>query len=275
MIYLFALLGLVCFYLILVNKRPKTSFYRLEDKNLPKAFDGLRILQVSDFHNSIYGRDQVHIMKAIEKEDFDLIFITGDLVDRRRLDLEVALDFIDRIRGLAPIFYANGNHELGIGENYDLLKKGLRSRGVIVLENDIYSWEKEGQTIDIVGLVDPRVYRGKKKDRRVDEDKRIAGFIEDLDLKNYSLVLAHRPEKFLVYVDQGLNIVFTGHAHGGQARFFKLAGYSPDQGILPSYTRGVWGQGQSQMVISRGLGNSRFPLRIFNRSELVLVEIRR
>ena len=269
-----ALAGLLL-YLIGVNKRPRTSFYRIKDQDLPQAFDGLKILQISDFHNELYGPNQAHIKKEIDRLDFDMIFITGDFVDRRKLDIKQALDFIDMIAIRGPIFYVNGNHERGIGKNYQVLKKGLEKRGVIVLENQVYSWEKNGARLDIAGLIDPREYVGTKKDKSLDEDGKVDGFIKGLDLKNYCLMLAHRPEKFEVYVANNIDLIFTGHAHGGQARFLGLAGYAPDQGVFPSYSKGIYRKKKSQMVVSRGLGNSRVPLRVFNRPELLVIEINR
>jgi predicted MPP superfamily phosphohydrolase len=89
------------------------------------------------------------------------------------------------------------------------------------------------------------------------------------------ILLAHEPQYLPDYAAAGVDLVFTGHAHGGQWRipFTHQGLYAPDQGLLPDMTEGVFTEGGTSMVVSRGLGNSAFPLRAFNRPELIVMRL--
>ncbi|SHJ81138.1 hypothetical protein SAMN05444401_3943 [Clostridium amylolyticum] len=92
---------------------------------------------------------------------------------------------------------------------------------------------------------------------------------------HFTLLLSHRPEQIETYAQCGIDLVFSGHAHGGQMRipFTGQGGFAPNQGKFPKYTSGIHMLGDTALVISRGLGNSSFPFRVFNRPEIVLVEL--
>ena len=91
-----------------------------------------------------------------------------------------------------------------------------------------------------------------------------------------TLLMAHRPDQIGLYSRFPIDLVFTGHAHGGQIRLPFVKGlYAPHQGILPKYTEGVHTKNGTSVVISRGLGNSRFPFRVFNHPEIVIVDLER
>ena len=161
---------------------------------------------------------------------------------------------------LAPVYYVTGNHEIATGK-VDEIKSSLSQLGVTVLSNEVETLSIEGQTIEVFGIDDPlngtRIADALAKHPRTDLPR---------------LTLSHRPEVFEEYVRSEQSLVFSGHAHGGQIRIPGLGGLiAPGQGFFPQYTAGVYEEGETQMVVSRGLGNSLFPVRIFNRPEVVTV----
>lgn len=243
--------------------------YTLTCSKLPEAFEHYRIVQVSDLHNTAFGKDNQTLLKKIQEAKPDMIVITGDLIDSRRTNLEIALAFAACAVEIAPCYYVAGNHESRI-DAFPELREGLEELGVQILANEWLSIEKDGQYIQIAGIFDPKFYAQEVKPEVV--QKLLA---KALPPDGYTILLAHRPEYFDVYAEQGVDLVFCGHAHGGQMRLPIVGGlYAPGQGVLPTYDAGVFQQNNTTMVVSRGLGNSLFPLRVNNRPELVVMELR-
>lgn len=243
-----------------------TTEYRLSSPALPDAFSGLRIVQVSDLHNAEFGAGNERLLLAVKEAAPDLIFLTGDLLDSRRTDAGVALDFVREAVKLAPVYYTVGNHEGRIPEVYEPFEAQLRELGVHVLRNEAVPLERDGQRLYIAGIDDPEFFASQ-------ED-----FLETLntlcDDEDYTLLLSHRPELFADYCGAGAELVFSGHAHGGQFRLPFVGGlYAPHQGVFPEYDAGVFSAEDTHLIVSRGLGNSIFPFRLFNRPEVVVAEL--
>ena len=245
---------------------------------IPAEFDGYTIVQVSDLHNKEFGRGQRRIVSKIVEQNPDIIVITGDMIDSRNTDVETALDFAQKAVGVAPCYYVPGNHENRIPEAYEQLKAGLKECGVTILENEAADLEQNGTAITLMGVLDPIFNVGKTDEAgNILEDERTVMEVqlENLDsLNRFTILLSHRPEMLDVYAEAGLDLVFTGHAHGGQWRLPGLGGIiAPGQGFFPEYTEGSHTEGDTTMYVSRGLGNSLMPIRIFNRPEIVVVEL--
>lgn len=245
---------------------------------IPAEFDGYTIVQVSDLHNKEFGDGQRRILSKIAEEDPDLIVITGDMIDSRNTDVGVALEFARQAVELAPCYYVPGNHENRIPEAYEELKTGLRECGVTILENEAAELKLDDKSITLMGVLDPIFNVGKTDEEgNILEDERtvMEAQLENLDsLNRFTILLSHRPEMLDVYEAAGVDLVFTGHAHGGQWRLPGIGGLiAPGQGFFPEYTEGSHTEGDTTMYVSRGLGNSLMPIRIFNRPELVVVEL--
>ncbi|MDN7227675.1 metallophosphoesterase [Planococcus sp. N064] len=250
------------------NKWIVTTEYSVASKELPAAFDGKKIVQISDLHNAEFGKKQSSLIEKVEAEKPDAIFVTGDLIDSDRYDLEVSLDLVDALVEMTEVYFVIGNHEVSVNK-LEEITAALKERGVIVLMNDSLQWELDGESLQIAGINDPLM------DVNLTEEEFTLGALDEADLKDeFTLLLAHRPEMFNTYVDEGVDVVFSGHAHGGQIRMPGLGGLiAPGQGWFPAMTEGVFEKGGTQLVLSRGLGNSGFPLRIFNRPEIVSVTL--
>lgn len=243
-----------------------TSKINYKNTRLPKAFNNYKIVHLSDLHNKSFGKNQSQLLNKISQQDPDIIVITGDLVDRRRYKLEPALDLIKGAVKIAPVYYVAGNHESHKGI-YKEVKVNLEALKVTVLENKAVSIGKGEEKIDIVGLLDADFY----KDEEVTFLNHLNSFF---NRDNFTILLSHKPNYFKDYSEAGIDLVFSGHAHGGQIRLPFIGGLvGPDQGLFPKYTSGIYTKNQTSMVVSRGLGNSLFPLRLFNKPEIVLITL--
>lgn len=268
-ILLLLLTGLILaagLWLLWDNLRIVTTCYLVEDSRIPTAFHGYRIAQISDLHNAEFGEDNSRLLQALADGEPDIIVITGDLVDRHHGDMEVAIDFAARAAELAPVYYVAGNHEADIGADYAVLKAALQEVGVCVLENEVVTLEKDGETLLLAGL----------RDYYFEEDWSVFGeYLEQFSQdEGFTVLLCHRPEYFRRYATLGYELVLCGHAHGGQVRLPWIGGVlAPDQGFWPPYDAGIFQKDGTRMIVSRGLGNSLFPIRFNNPPELVIAEL--
>lgn len=233
--------------------------------DVPKSFDGYKILQVADLQNKVFGKNQEPLLNKIEQSCPDIIVLTGDLLDRNRTDVDAAMDFIRQITQMAPVYFVTGNHEHQSGE-WETLSDQLVEEGVTILNNGKSIIERNGETITLLGLADKKVNQYYDKMLHI----LMAGQEE-----SFNILLSHRPELFETYVKENIDLAFTGHAHGGQIRipFLHQGIFAPHQGFFPKYTEGMYEKDGTVMVVSRGLGNSSFPFRIFNRPELIEVTL--
>jgi len=271
-IILFILSGLVAF-LVWQNNDVVITRHNYINKKLPNGFSGFKILHISDFHNKNFHGRLTNKIKLISPE---IIVITGDLIDRRKTNLKIATEFVKEIVKIAPIYYVSGNHEQ-LSEHYKELKEELNNLHVINMDNSNTKINKEGSEIGMVGIADSAINLNQKTYLFENSGSYIRSTLENLteDLKtDFNILLSHRPEQFNIYKEFNIDLVFSGHAHGGQIRIPFLGGLlSPNQGFFPKYSEGMHKEGKTTMVVSRGLGNSLFPFRIFNRPELVVVSL--
>ena len=254
------------------NTALMVSTVAISSSRIPPAFSGFRIAQVSDLHNAELGKDNSTLLRMLSESGPDIIVITGDLVDSAHTDIDTALSFAKEAVQIAPVYYVTGNHEARLTE-YGRLRTGLETAGVTVLEDKTVWLERDGGKIMLIGLSDPDFT---VKGDMFGEAPSMAGTkLESLagSEGSYTILLSHRPELFETYADCGIGLVLSGHAHGGQ--FLPLIGglIAPNQGLFPKFDAGLYTDGSTNMVVSRGIGNSIIPFRFNNRPEIVLVEL--
>ena len=189
----------------------------ISSSRIPSSFSGFRIAQVSDLHNAEFGENNVRLLKMLSESMPDIIVITGDLVDAQHTEIDVALDFVKEAIQIAPVYYVTGNHEAGLSE-YNELQSGVEMFGAIVLADKAIQLERDGAEITLIGLSDPNFTI--RDDIFGEVPAMITTKLEGLmDTENgYNILLSHRPELFETYVRCGVDLVFSGHAHGGQFR---------------------------------------------------------
>jgi predicted MPP superfamily phosphohydrolase len=255
------------------NSALEMNTYTILSNRLPEAFDGYRIAHISDLHNAEMGNKNENLILMLKEAQPDIIAITGDIIDSRNTNIEIALQFTEEAIKIAPCYYVTGNHEARIFE-YDELKKGLTELGVVVLEDEYLEIKQFGETITLLGVNDPNfqidylfgdsasVMRNKLQELTDEKD-------------TYTVLLSHRPELFDVYTENKVDLVLSGHAHGGQFRFPFVGGLvAPNQGLFPKYDAGLYTDENTSMIVSRGIGNSILPFRFNNRPEVILIELK-
>ena len=247
------------------------THYCISSDRLPNAFDQYKIAIVSDFHNARFGNDNEPLIELVRKEKPNIIAITGDLVDSSRTDIETAVSMVKRLVEIAPCYYVTGNHEGWLGDRYQELYTALTEAGVYVFHDNVSTLEKDGETIQIAGLNDPDFYDKESPAARSD----LSVKLKSIDLtEDYCILLSHRPESFNAYAHKGIDLVLSGHAHGGQFRLPFIGGLvAPNQGLFPKYDAGLYIEDRTNMIVSRGIGNSIIPVRFNTRPELVIVEL--
>lgn len=268
----------VLFLLILFywgNNGIKITSITYPSKKVPEDFDGYRVVQISDLHNKSFGKRQNKLLEKIKEVRPDIIVVTGDLIDSNHANLQVAMDFVFGAVKLAPVYYVTGNHEAWFG-NYQKLQEKLVDVGVIILNNKKIEIIKGDSAIDLYGVPDPDF--NLEGDATYDNRFIIGKQLDDLgvgDSRRMKILLSHRPELMDVYEEKNIDLVFSGHAHGGQFRLPFMGGLvAPNQGFFPKYTNGSYVQGNTTEIVSRGLGNSVIPVRIFNRPEITVCILR-
>lgn len=276
------LLVFVMLFLHWNNKSIVITDYVYESEKLPKAFDGYRITQVSDLQSEYFGKHQKNLIEKVEKTNPDIIVYTGDLLDRNHTNFDAAEEAMKGLLKIAPVYYINGNHEMAVEENaMDGFYEKLTEMGVVLLFDCENKIEKDGETISLLGLSEHTVFSCKGFVRDNSEPLDMDLFTDALkDLRQqaeedaFTVLLAHEPQYLEEYAEAGFDLAFAGHAHGGQIRLpFTDGLYAPGQGVLPKLTSGIRHHEDMALVISRGLGNSTFPFRVFNRPEIVTVKL--
>lgn len=270
-----------------------TTRYPFRSQAVPAAFDGFVIVQVSDLQSASFGRAQERLAKAVRGAAPDLIVFTGDLADRNHTDYAASLKAMERLAAIAPVYYVNGNHELALpAEEISQMYDAMRDMGVHVLSDRSETLCRGRDRLVLLGLSEETLYAAKgvrpgdSQPSRTDtafDDAVILQAIEAqtaaLGPEDLAVLLVHEPQYLDTYAQAAggrLDLIFAGHAHGGQIRLpFTEGLFAPGQGLLPKLTSGMHRRGKTSMIISRGLGNSTFPFRVFNRPEIVVCRLER
>lgn len=260
--YLWISLGIfggLCLILLFIwcnNSWLKTTRYNIEIDGLESE---VRVVHLSDLHGKSFGRKNSRLIAKIIALKPDFIVITGDTIHKyTERNKRVALELVSALCGVAPVLYVSGNHEMR-NKGYRFFRRDLKEAGAQVLDDC---------PVHICGLTVVGLNCASLK------NDKIFAVTPDGGVK---ILLAHMPQFIDKYSEAGYDAVFCGHAHGGQWRipFTGQGIYSPGQGMFPKLTSGVHVCGKTRMVISRGLGNSECPLRLFNRPEIVVTELKR
>ena len=255
------------------NTAIQVNQVNISSKKIVAALEGFRVVQVSDLHNAEFGINQTTLVNAVNQASPDVIAITGDLIDSGHTNVSAAMEFINAAVKIAPVYFVTGNHEAW-SRQYPELKRQMILAGVLIMDDEKRVVNYNGAVINFLGLNDPDFI---PEDADYERAARIDTVLKDLTSLNnneFTILLSHRPELFDVYVEHKIDLVLSGHAHGGQFRLPLIGGLvAPDQGLFPKYSAGLYRGDLTQMVVSRGLGNSIIPLRVNNRPDLVIITL--
>ncbi|MBQ3094757.1 MAG: metallophosphoesterase, partial [Clostridia bacterium] len=246
----------LCLYSVEQNKTIITTSYTVTHPQIPAAFEGKRIVQVTDLHNADFGTSLTETVKA---QNPDIIVATGDWMSKEDTDITAGKEQMKALTEIAPVFYVAGNHEAWSPLCAELLIY-LDEIGVTILESRAVDWIVDGESVQLVGVFDPEFAMWLQRD--------LAPLVET---DRYSILLFHRPEYIEEVVSLGADLIFSGHSHGGQIRLpFIGPIYAPNQGWFPKYDVGRFLCGEATMIVSQGLGVGT-AMRILTPPEVVTV----
>lgn len=260
----------------------RTTHYSVASSKLNGLDKECKIVFLSDLHNNTYGRKNQKLLQAVADANPDFIFVGGDmLIGKPQVPYQVAVEFVQQLTTIGPVYYANGNHEFRMkinpevyGEAYEKYKASLEQAGVTFLENTHIDIEWHNKVMQVYGLEIPR--EGYKKFTKanisLDEIEDRIGAPEQDKLQ---ILLAHNPIYMEVYSAWGADVVLSGHIHGGVVRVPFLGGIiSPQFRLFPRYSGEYKRIGDTSAIVSKGLGTHTLKVRFLNPAEVVVLHMK-
>lgn len=270
--FLIVLIAVFCYY---ENNKLDITEYSITNENI---INELKIAHLSDMHS----KPANNVFKALNEIEPDVIMITGDFINDKARRKQKMLDYAKELSTLCPVYYITGNHERRLDDFEDVMAD-LKDAGFNVLLNEVESANINGSRLAILGLdenqADFKDYKARRNGTFVYKDMR--PYFETLsEADGFKIVLSHFPENFEKvaennYSQYDFDLQLSGHAHGGQF-IMPFIGplYSPGQGVFPKYARGSFGE-RPKLIVSRGIGNAEFPLRLFNHPEINVITLKK
>ncbi|MGL5765536.1 MAG: metallophosphoesterase [Sarcina sp.] len=242
--------------------------------------EDIHIVHLSDLHSKEFGKENKNLYNHILKLSPDIIFLTGDIIDSSLKNINKIISFVGSLAKLCPVFYIPGNNEARTDKLFYIMES-LNNVSVHALSNEIKTLIIKKQKINILGLAEHLVKSNISPLNKVLDTYHFEGYDKLLNslsnLDGYKILLSHYPEKFSLkgdYSKYNFDLMLSGHAHGGQFILPKIGGlFAPGQGILPKFYAGLYKGHKNNLIVSRGLGNSGFPLRLFNRPDIVSITL--
>ena len=242
------------------------SRYEVASQKLPESFDGFKIVQLSDLHGAEFGEDGMELVDKVGSLEPDIIALTGDFVTDEG-DLAAVEKLAARLVKLCPVYFVSGNHEFGSGLAVKV-RNILERAGVKYLSNEYLTISRGDDEILLGGVEDPLAYAD-----MLSPDE-LAQKMNDAAPDAFKILLGHRNYWMTEYPELPVDLIFCGHAHGGLIRIPGVGGLiGTDRRLFPDFDAGEYNNGRYTLIVSRGLGNSVPIPRVFNRPEIVCVEL--
>ncbi len=256
------------------NKTLVQTEIEVVNEKLPEEFSGYKIVHISDLHNTEFSFRNSRLVEKIKNAEPDIIVMTGDMVDMYRPHISVAVRLGKKLSRIAPTYFVTGNHDVKAVGREELLD-GFAQCGVTVLRNKIVFIEKGEGKISLMGIDDPKFLDDTMSGNDRENTEKALKKLTEKSGESFKILLAHRPEMIDVYSSLDVDLVLSGHAHGGQINIPGKGGVvAPGQGWFPEYYEGLYTVNETQMIVNRGLGNSAFPFRINNKPEIIIAELK-
>lgn len=242
------------------------SRYEVKSQKLPESFDGFKIVQLSDLHGAEFGENGMGLVEKVKELEPDIIALTGDFVTDEG-DLAAVEKLAARLVKLCPVYFISGNHEFGSGLAVKV-RNILERAGVKYLSNEYLTISRGEDGILLGGVEDPLAYAD-----MLSPDE-LAQKMNDAAPDAFKILLGHRNYWMTEYPELPVDLIFCGHAHGGLIRIPGVGGLiGTDRRLFPDFDAGEYNNGRYTLIVSRGLGNSVSIPRVFNRPEIVCVEL--
>lgn len=264
---LLALFALAAGFVYWQNFTLQVETVELFFESLPPQFDGLRVAELSDLHGRSFGKNNVRLLRTLQKARPDMICICGDLFDEKT-NLTMLEPLLTGLTDIAPVYYVTGNHEWQVKNLREILQK-MRAWGVTVLENEGRVLSRGGAEMVVAGVHDPcGPYDMKTPAALVRELRSAQG-------NDFILMLSHRNDELAMWSQLGVQLVLSGHCHGGVVRLPFVGGvFGTRRELFPEYDAGVYRQDGTTLFVSRGLGYTNVHFRLFNRPHVPIMILR-
>lgn len=275
----FVVIMLVVLLLIYIsNNILKVKRYNIKNNKIPNEFNDFKIVQISDVHSKMFGENNSILINEIKKINPDIVVMTGDIIDDSTENVVEYVKNFEPIFKLYPTYYSIGNHERKLGyKKYKLYIDTLKEKGVNVIINGSVECKRNNSIIVISALkfrenMQPKVLTEKRKNKYISYMK---AKLSNIDQNNYNVLLTHDPENFELYEKLKVDLIFSGHVHGGLIRLGKICLLSPRRKLFPKYGYGRHKINNTTLIVNSGMGNASIPIRMFNRPEIVLVVLKK
>lgn len=276
-----SILIIVCLIVCLIisyfeNRRLDVTRYEIRDSRIPAAFNGYHIVHLSDLHNASFGEQNERLVSKVKELKPDIILITGDMIiGKPGLNVAFAAETVNTLCKIAPVYFSMGNHELRASiytDTYGDMWKDFSSRllpEVQLLLDEEALIQKESDVIHLYGLnLTPEFY--KRLIRTPMPPDYLISLFGQCNFDEYHIFMAHNPDYFKEYAAWGANLIFAGHIHGGMIRLPLVGGvFSPMIHFFPKYDKGLFTDNNKYMILSGGLGNHTFKIRVNNVPDIV------
>lgn len=281
MIALICLLLLCAYAFVYFTTKVDITKYTITNYKIPQEFNDFKIVQLSDFHSTGYKDTTEVIIKKIKKINPDIIVMTGDMISWEMENIEQLKVLISSLAESYPIYYVDGNHEhlaeiLKIDE-YNAFMDQIRTLGIATLKNNYIEVVKDGEAINLYGIDIPLDGpTGLYVTEEQLEDGYVKNTLSEVDNQKFNILLAHNPIFINEYSDFGADLVLSGHIHGGIVRIpiLGIGIASPEKEYFPKYDSGEFIDGNTTMIVNRGIGASSFDLRLFNKPEISVIRLK-
>ena len=245
----------------------QVSRYEAASEKLPESFDGFTIVQLSDLHGAQFGSDGTALAEKVRELEPDMIALTGDFVTDEG-DLDAVRQLVSELSEICPVYFVSGNHEFGSGLAQNV-RQIMTDAGVKYLSNEFVSIDRGEDSIILGGVEDPLAYAD------MIDPPELARRMNEADPAAFKVLLGHRNYWMEEYPDLPVDLILSGHAHGGLVRIPGVGGViGTDRSLFPDYDAGEYDNGAYTLIVSRGLGNSVPVPRLLNRPEIVVVTLR-
>jgi len=262
-------LALIVFSLLVLDSSIVViTEYIIESAKIPLAFDGFKIVQISDFHDrKISEYDDMSIAEQIANVEPDIIVITGDLIDERTKNLDNIYAVFSELDAY-PIYYENGNHDIRSPMYLDWLTM-MDELGIVDVSGSKVTLTRGDDTISLIGIEQTYVDDVWGLDN---EENAISGHIEPLlsESDQFRLLLSHHPNFYQEASDLGIDMMLSGHFHGGHIQIF---GWTPLNWFDPYYKGGSFDIEGMSLIVSKGVGDGFIPIRIGCDAEIVAITL--
>ena len=246
-------------------------------ENLSESFDGIKIVHLTDFHSKDFGEREKRVLEILEDLDPDLVFITGDFIDHKTKDIDSCQEFWRELgnKYQGKIFGVLGNHEYWIDHiNASSIKDLLEKSGIVVLRNEnkkisrskdaaVLRLYNDDEYIYLIGVDDPDTGRDDLSKAMINIEKNIP-----------KILLAHSPDIVDNLQGEQIDLILSGHTHGGQVKIPFLRPFWTPTENRGKYASGLFEINGTNLYVNRGIGTAIFPIRFNCSPEITVIELR-